>query len=299
MSANCWADGASVYSTLIKSTRGTRFVKQTCKDLQSLVQILPGQGNIASMASLPEIVGYTDDYLRVREIGDWDNALNGLQIENSGRITNIGAAVDVSTRVLKEAVRKNVDLLIVHHGLFWAGLQPITKALQRQLKLAFENDIALYSAHLPLDLHPVVGNNAQLAAALGLKSTTPFLEEKGQPIGLKGRTSKSRDEVIRKLRKVLGGPVKVFNSGTKKANTIGIVTGGAGSEIYRVAQDKIDMFITGEAPHWAAVAAEELVINLVLGGHYATETFGVKALAAHLSKRFKIPWQFIDCPTGL
>jgi len=251
------------------------------------------------MASLPEIVGYTDDYLRVREIGDWDNALNGLQIENSGRITNIGAAVDVSTRVLKEAVRKNVDLLIVHHGLFWAGLQPITKALQRQLKLAFENDIALYSAHLPLDLHPVVGNNAQLAAALGLKSTTPFLEEKGQPIGLKGRTSKSRDEVIRKLRKVLGGPVKVFNSGTKKANTIGIVTGGAGSEIYRVAQDKIDMFITGEAPHWAAVAAEELVINLVLGGHYATETFGVKALAAHLSKRFKIPWQFIDCPTGL
>lgn len=251
------------------------------------------------MASLPEIVGYADDYLRVREIGDWDNALNGLQIENSGRITNIGAAVDVSTRVLKEAARKNVDLLIVHHGLFWAGLQPITKTLQRQLKLAFENDLALYSAHLPLDLHPVVGNNAQLAAALGLKSTTPFLEEKGQSIGLKARRSQSRDEVIRKLRKVLGGPVKAFNFGPKKTNTIGIVTGGAGSEIYRVAQDKIDMFITGEAPHWAAVAAEELGINLALGGHYATETFGVKALAAHLSKRFKIPWQFIDCPTGL
>lgn len=251
------------------------------------------------MASLAEIVRYADNYLRVREIGDWDNALNGLQIENSRRITKIGAAVDVSTRVLKEAARKNVDLLIVHHGLFWAGLQPITKALQRQLKVAFENDLALYSAHLPLDLHPVVGNNAQLAAALGLKSTTPFLEEKGQPIGLKARTSKSRADVISKLRKVLGGPVKAFNFGPKKTNMLGIVTGGAGSEIYRVAQDKIDMFITGEAPHWAAVAAEELGINLVLGGHYATETFGVKALAAHLSKRFKIPWQFIDCPTGL
>jgi len=97
----------------------------------------------------------------------------------------------------------------------------------------------------------------------------------------------------------LGGRVKAFNFGPTKTKTIGIITGGAGSEIYRVAQEKIDVFITGEAPHWAAVAAEELEINLVLGGHYATETFGVKAFAAHLSKRFKVPWQFIDCPTGL
>jgi dinuclear metal center YbgI/SA1388 family protein len=251
------------------------------------------------MASLSEIVAYTDEHLRIREIGDWDNALNGLQIENSGHVTKIGAAVDVSTRVLTIAAKKDVDLLLVHHGLFWPGLQPVTRALHRQLKIAFENDIALYSAHLPLDLHPVVGNNARLAAALGLRSTTPFLEEKGQLIGLKARSSRPRDEMIRKLRKVLGGPVKAFNFGPKKANTIGIVTGGAGSEIYRVAQEKIDMFITGEAPHWAAVAAEELRMNLALGGHYATETFGVKALAVHLSKRFKIPWEFVDCPTGL
>lgn len=251
------------------------------------------------MASLSEIVGYANEYLRIREIGDWDNALNGLQIENSGQVTKIGSAVDVSTRVLTKAAKQHVDLLIVHHGLFWPGLQPITRALHRQLKLAFENNIALYSAHLPLDLHPVVGNNAQLAAALSLRSTTPFFEEKGQLIGLKARSSQSRDELIRKVRKALGGPVKAFNFGPKKANTIGIITGGAGSEIYRVAQEKIDMFVTGEAPHWAAVAAEELGINLVLGGHYATETFGVKALAAHLSKRFKVPWEFIDCPTGL
>jgi dinuclear metal center YbgI/SA1388 family protein len=251
------------------------------------------------MASLAEIVAYADKYLHIREIGDWDNALNGLQIENTGRVTKIGAAVDVSTRVLKEAARKDVDLLIVHHGLFWPGLQPITRALRRQLKLAFENDIALYSAHLPLDVHPVFGNNAQLASALGLRSPTPFFEEKGQLIGLKARSSRSRAELIRRLTKVLGGRVKGFNFGPTKTKTIGIITGGAGSEIYRVAQEKIDVFITGEAPHWAAVAAEELEINLVLGGHYATETFGVKAFAAHLSKRFRVPWQFIDCPTGL
>lgn len=251
------------------------------------------------MISLSDLVSYTDNFLRIREIGDWDNALNGLQIENSGRVTRIGAAVDVSTRVLSEAAEKNVDLLIVHHGLFWPGLQPVTSALRRQLQIAFENDVALYSAHLPLDVHPKVGNNAQLVAALGLKSAQPFLEEKGQPVGLKVRASLPHSELIRKLRRALNGPVKVLDFGPKQIRTIGIVTGGAGSEIYRVAQENIDTFITGEAPHWAAVAAEELGVNLLLGGHYATEVFGVKALAAHLSQRFKVPWEFIHCPTGL
>ncbi len=251
------------------------------------------------MPSLSDIVTYTDDFLRIREVGDWDNALNGLQIENSGHVTRLGAAVDVSTRVLTDAAKKNVDLLIVHHGLFWPGLQPVKSALRRQLQLAFENDIALYGAHLPLDIHPKVGNNAEVVAALGLKSAQPFLEEKDQPVGLKARASMPRNELIRKLRKALGGPVKVFNFGPKRTRTIGVVTGGAGSEIYRVAQENIDTFITGEAPHWAAVAAQELGMNLLLGGHYATEVFGVRALAAHLSKRFGIPWEFIDCPTGL
>ena len=251
------------------------------------------------MPSLSDIVSYTDRFLRIREVGDWDNALNGLQIENSGRVTRIGAAVDVSTRVLREAARKNVDLLIVHHGLFWPGLQPVTRSLRRQLQIAFENDMALYSAHLPLDIHPKVGNNAQLVAALGLKSSQPFLEEKGQPVGLKTRASMRPNELVRKLQKALNGPVKLFGFGPKQARSIGVVTGAAGSEIYRVAEENIDTFITGEAPHWAAVAAEELGMNLLLGGHYATEVFGVKALAAHLSKRFRIPWEFIDCPTGL
>src|SRR5438093_5064094 len=270
----------------------------------------------SGMPSLSDIVSYTDDFLRIREMGDWDNALNGLQIENSGQVTRLGAAVDVSTRVLTDAAKKNVDLLIVHHGLFWPGLQPVKSALRRQLQLAFENDIALYGAHLPLDIHPKVGNNAQLVTALfGVrrhvaafesadtsahsKSAQPFLEEKGQPVGLKARASIPRNELIRKLRKALGGPVKVFGFGPKQTRTIGVVTGGAGSEIYRVAQENIDTFITGEAPHWAAVAAQELGMNLLLGGPYATEVFGVKSLGAHLSKRSGISWEFIDCPTGL
>jgi dinuclear metal center YbgI/SA1388 family protein len=251
------------------------------------------------MASLDEIVSYTNRFLRIRDVGDWDNALNGLQIENSGRVTRIGVAVDVSTRVLIEAQKRDVDFLIVHHGLFWPGLQPIQGALRRQLRIAFENDVALYSAHLPLDIDPKIGNNAQLIAALGLKSPQPFLEEKGQPVGLKIRASLSRSELVRKLQKALNGPVKVFGFGPKQTRSIGVVTGAAGSEIHRIADEGIDTFITGEAPHWAAVAAEELGMNLLLGGHYATEVFGVKALAAHLSKLFMVPWEFIDCQTGL
>jgi dinuclear metal center YbgI/SA1388 family protein len=251
------------------------------------------------MASLSDIVSYTDRFLRIRDVGDWDNALNGLQTENSGRVTRVGAAVDVSTRVLTEAAKRNIDFLIVHHGLFWPGLQPVRGALRRQLRLAFENDVALYSAHLPLDIHPRVGNNAQLVAALGLKSAQPFLEEKGQPVGLKIRVSLQRSELVRKLEKALNGPVKLFDFGPKQTRAIGVVTGAAGSEIYRVADEGIDTFITGEAPHWAAVATEELGMNLLLAGHYATEVFGVKALAAHLSKRFRVPWEFIDRPTGL
>ena len=257
------------------------------------------------MSSLPKIVAYLDKYLRIREIGDWENALNGLQIENSGRARKIGAAVDASTRALNEAAKRGIDLLLVHHGLFWSGRRRITGPFRRQLELAFENDIALYSAHLPLDLHPQVGNNMQLAKSLGLKSTTRFFEEKGQLIGLKASASVSRNELIRRLKRSLGSKVTAFPFGPKETKKIGIITGAAGDEIYRVAEESepdghhIDTFITGEAPHWAAIAAEELKINLLLGGHYSTETFGVKALAEHLSRHFKLPWQFIDLPTGL
>ena len=251
------------------------------------------------MQSLQTIVSYADKYLRIAQVADYDNALNGLQVQNSGRVKKIGAAVDVSTRILREAGRQKVDLLIVHHGLFWAGLQPVTGPLHRQLSVAYEHDLAIYSAHLPLDMHPTVGNNARLAALLGIRRTKPFLEYKGNAIGLQAQASIPRSELARRLKKAVGGPVKAFNFGPAKTRAIGIVTGGAGSEMRRVAEEGLDTFITGEAPHWAAVAAEELGVNLFLGGHYATETFGVKALAKQLAMRAKVPWTFIDFPTGL
>ena len=251
------------------------------------------------VATLSQIVSYADEHLRIREIEDWPNALNGLQVENSGAVTRIGAAVDASTRVIDRAIGLGVNLLIVHHGLFWPGLQPLTGGKRRTIEQLFRSDLALYSAHLPLDVHSVLGNNAQLADSLGFENTKPFFETKGCPIGLRIEAEVSRDELLRKLEHSLGGPVKIFAAGPAETRSIGLITGGAGSEIYAVAREGIDTFITGEAPHWAAIAAEELGINLVLGGHYATETFGVKALAAHLAQRFNLPWEFIDSPTGL
>ncbi len=184
------------------------------------------------------------------------------------------------------AIAQGIDLLVVHHGLFWPGLQPVTGPLYRALKLALEHNLALYSAHLPLDLHPTIGNNVLLAAALGFEKTEPFLEIKGEPIGRKVEATLRRAELIAKLEDSLGGPVRCVGTGPMESKVIGIVTGGAGGEIHAAARAGVDSYITGEAPHWAAVAAEELGLNLFLGGHYATETFGVKALAAELSRQF-------------
>ena len=251
------------------------------------------------MSATRDIAQYADEYLRITEIEDWPNALNGLQLENSGAVTKIAAAVDISTCALKAAAEAGANLLIVHHGMFWPGLRPVTKALHRQLKTALDHDIAIYSAHLPLDLHPEVGNNILLVRALGIENSEPFFEEKGSLAGRRAAVNILASELAARLERAVGGPVKQIAVGPKIAGRVGVITGAAGSEIERVAAEGIETFITGEAPHWAAVAAEELGINLLLGGHYATETFGVKALAARLSERFRISYTFIDCPTGL
>jgi len=251
------------------------------------------------MANLAKICAYLGKYLNVDQVADWPNAMNGLQVSNPGTVTKIAAAVDACEYTIHAAVEEGADLLIVHHGLFWNGAQPLTGTNYNKFKAAFTNDLAIYSAHLPLDVHPVVGNNALLFQALGLKKPLPFFFEKGQYIGCKASVKIGREELQNRFAKAVNGPVHLCPGGPEVIRKIGIVTGGAGSEVKKAASEGVDTFITGEAPHWAFTAAEELGVNLLLGGHYATETFGVKALAAHLSGRFKVPWTFIDHPTGL
>jgi dinuclear metal center YbgI/SA1388 family protein len=182
--------------------------------------------------------------------------------------------------------------------MFW-NPSPFTGSLYRKLRMAIEADLAVYSAHLPLDIHPDVGNNAVLARTLRLENVEPFLPLKGQPVGLAAACPYTRDELVQRLEVSLGSNVHLCPGGPLKPVRVGIVTGGAGAEIACAAAAGVDTLITGEGPHWSYTLAEELGVNLIYGGHYATETFGVKALAQHLSERFGLPWGFIDHPTGL
>jgi putative NIF3 family GTP cyclohydrolase 1 type 2 len=162
-----------------------------------------------------------------------------------------------------------------------------------------ESNLAVYSSHLPLDLHPRLGNNALLCRALGLTRLKPFFLEKGACLGFKATTRMRRSELESRLAKALNGPVIPIPGGPEECRCIGVVTGGAGGEIKLAAREGVDTFITGEGPHWTYALAEDLGLNVFYGGHYATETFGVKALAADLSRKFKVPWVFLDHPTGL
>jgi len=248
---------------------------------------------------LAALVSHCDKILRTRETGDYAGAVNGLQMENSGTVTRIAATVDASLATVKLAIAAQADLLLVHHGLFWSPSHPWTGKKHELLRLLIENNLAVYSSHLPLDAHPRLGNNAQLAAALGLKKLRPFFESHGQKIGLLSRTKISRTELAAKLERALGVKPHLIPGGNEICENIGIVTGGAGGELAQAAAEGVDTFITGEGPHWTFALAEELGVNVFYGGHYATETFGVKALAAALSKKFRLPWEFLDHQTGL
>ena len=249
--------------------------------------------------SLAAIVKHCDQILRTKETGDYDGAANGLQVENSGAVTRIAAAVDASLATVKLAIAAKADLLLVHHGLFWSPAQPWTGKKYELLQLLIENNLAVYSSHLPLDAHPKLGNNVQLCAALGLKNLKPFFTSHGQTIGFKAQTKVSRTELAKRLERAIGATPRIIPGGKNICEKIGVVTGGAGGDLKFAAAEGVDTFITGEGPHWTFALAEELGLNVFYGGHYATETFGVKALAAKLSGKFKVPWEFLDHPTGL
>jgi dinuclear metal center YbgI/SA1388 family protein len=254
----------------------------------------------AMPASLARIVHIADRWLHSGTQGDFPGALNGLQLENNGRVTRMAAAVDAHMGVIDRAVEAGADLLVVHHGIGWSPLCPVTGARYRWLKQALDANLAIYSSHLPLDAHPTLGNNILLAKALGLRAPVPFFEEKGGKIGRIGAWSGPRSALAAALARALGGaPPLLLPGGPERVRRVAIVTGGAGNHLAQAAAAGADTFITGEGNHWTYGAALELGINVFHGGHYHTETFGVKALAAKLSRSFRIPWTFLDVPTGL
>jgi dinuclear metal center YbgI/SA1388 family protein len=257
---------------------------------------------------LAEITAYLDEYLRIREVPDERNAVNGLQVENSGEIGSIVAAVDASQATINgvvAAAETTPPLLLVHHGLFWEGNVPITGRRYRRVTALIEHDVALYSAHIPLDLHPEVGNNAVLAERLGVEVKGWFGDYQGMAIGVWGEAPSRlahRDALVAEIDRALNtfAPgARLVAGGPERVHRVGIITGGAGNMIGAARDAGLDTFITGEGAHYTYFDAMEWGVNVIYAGHYATETLGVQALASHLAERFDLEWEFHDHPTGM
>jgi dinuclear metal center YbgI/SA1388 family protein len=257
---------------------------------------------------LRDVVDYLDGYLRIREVPDEANAVNGLQVQNSGTIDRIVAAVDASQETIDGVIsamdraasaRGGAALLIVHHGLFWDGNAPLTDRRYRRLKALLDHDVAVYSAHIPLDLHADVGNNAVLARRLGIATDGQFGIYRGTPIGVTGTLDLGRAELVARLDTLLDTRSKLIPGGPARARRVGIITGSAGNQVAAARAAGLDTFITGEGPHHTYFDAMESGLNLIFAGHYATEQVGVQALAEHLGQRFRLPWEFHHHPTGL
>jgi dinuclear metal center YbgI/SA1388 family protein len=248
---------------------------------------------------LAALVSYLDRYLRTPAVPDAPHALNGLQVANGGTVRRVAAAVDVSATTVRMAAEQGADLLLVHHGLFWGGLVPLTDRLYHRVRGLIGHNIALYSAHLPLDLHPEVGNNVLLARALGVLVRGEFGEEYGVRIGVWGEADLTRAALGDRLAALCGGAPRLMAFGPERVRRVGVVTGAGGSMIAQAAAAGLDTFITGEGAHHTFFDAEELGLNVFYAGHYTTETMGVKALAERLHAEFDLPWTFLDHPTGL
>lgn len=258
-----------------------------------------------SSAGLDEIVAFLDAELRTAEIPDFDAALNGLQLTNGGRVTRVAAAVDFSGRAVAAAVQAGADLLLVHHGMFWAEPRPIVGSKYAWLRSAMDAGLAVYSSHLPLDVHPTLGNNALLASALGLTADQPFGRYKTISVGLAGTADIPTAELMERLRAVSArhGTTLVTTPVERGRRTRrwAMVT-GSGASSQTIAEARAigaDTLIAGEGPHYTAVAGIDDDLCIAYAGHYATETFGVEALARALGDRFGVPWSFLDLPTGL
>jgi len=244
------------------------------------------------MITLQSVVAYCDERTRMGAFKDAPGAFNGLQVANPGAVTKIGAAVDSGLEPFTAAVRRGVDFLIVHHGLYWDMPRPIVGPTYARLHALLAGNCALYSNHLPLDAHPEIGNNALLARQLGITPDQPFLIREGEPIGCSGPCGRNRTNLLSEIRRNYAR-VLAIEHGSASPRRIAFCSGSGNSAIPEMIKEGIDTLVTGELrEEWYSVAQENR-LNLYLCGHYATEVHAVQALAAEVATRFGLPWEFI------
>ena len=256
------------------------------------------RGALISVMDILQLSHYLDNLLDVPSITDSPNALNGLQVQNTGEIKKIGLAVDLCQATIDLAIEKNCQMMFVHHGIFWGGLQPLRGTYYEKISSMISANLGLYAAHIPLDLHPVLGNNRALADLIGLENLEPFGEYGGIKIGLKGTINKKSAETLaQELAEKLGSSIKLIGDG--EIESVGLVTGGAAEIIGQASREGLSAYITGEGSNHHYHEAIEGRCVLIFAGHYATETGGVKAVGGHLEQKFEIATEFLDYPTGL
>jgi dinuclear metal center YbgI/SA1388 family protein len=247
---------------------------------------------------LREIIAEVDSLLA--PAGFKDYGPNGLQVPGPALVGRIATGVSAHAELFELAADAGADLLIVHHGLFWGtGPGPVDERLKRRLKLLFDANIALAAYHLPLDAHPELGNNALLARALGASELVPFALHEGTAIGFLGELpggGMSISELCSRTRDVTSREPLVFDAGPALVRRLAIVTGAGGDYLADAVAAGADAFITGEAAERTMAEAREEGVHFIAGGHYATETFGVRRLGEHLAERFALEHVFIDVP---
>jgi dinuclear metal center YbgI/SA1388 family protein len=252
-----------------------------------------------------ELAAYLDEILETASVPDYPNAVNGLQFGNKGYVTRVAACVDFSGRAVNGAVEQGADMLLVHHGMFWGGVRPVTGHVYQRHADLIRHDLCVYSSHLPLDRHSQFGNNVLLSEQLGLVPSGDFGSYKGVSIGIRGEAEVPTSELASRASAFAarhGGSSVVTPLPESRMTRAWAVCTGAGASAETLAEaagSDIDTLIVGEGPHWTAVEASDLGIAIIYAGHYATETLGVMALAEHLAERFGLDWSMIDAPTGL
>ena len=242
------------------------------------------------------------EYLEIERFAPIDASLNGLQIGRRDKeVRKIAYSVDAALETMCRAVEAEADMLLVHHGIFWGQVYPVVGPAFERFRTLIEHDLSLYAVHLPLDYHPQVGNNAVMAEHLGLLDIAPFGLYRGASIGWKGRLEVPR--TTREIAETLFGTadevLSLLPFGPEKVETVGIVSGGAPKSVSEAIGEGLDLFVTGDASHTIYHEALEGGINVIFGGHYATETWGVRRLASLLSDKFGLETVEIDLPTGL
>lgn len=252
------------------------------------------------MVRLKKLCAYLNDYLQIHDFTD--PSQNGLQVEGPKEVELLAVAVDARQKTIDNAAKAGAQMLLTHHGLFWGRSELLRGIHYKRVRTLLQNDLALYTAHIPLDAHLEVGNNAVIAREMGLKKCKPFGKYRGAAIGIQGLLPEAMPfenfmAQTTALFEPVGGVMRALGGGKRKVRKIGIVTGDAANEIPRAARAGLDVLVTGEPDHVMAMIAEEERVHLVCGGHYATETFGVRALADHLSEKFDIDTTFIHAPT--